>query len=119
MTILIAENDFTVREHLAMILEFADYTVLSARNGLEAIALSRTYRQPIDLLITDIRMPGLDGLALAGLFQDQRPDSPVIFMSADLDQHRLPDQAIGIEKPFSARDILDLVASRSPVHSVD
>jgi two-component system cell cycle sensor histidine kinase/response regulator CckA len=119
MTILIAEDDFTVREHLALILEFADYTVLSARSGLEAIALSRSYRQPIDLLITDIRMPGVDGLTLAGLLQHQRPDTPVIFMSADLEQHRLPDQAVSIEKPFSARDILDLVASRSPVHSVD
>ncbi|MFH1462941.1 MAG: ATP-binding protein [Pseudomonadota bacterium] len=76
-TVLLAEDDAAVRALTARMLVRAGYYVLEAASGEEALALVRAMEAPIDLLLTDVVMPGMDGPALAA----RLPELPVLFMS--------------------------------------
>jgi len=78
-TILVVDDESGIRRSLKMILEYADYTVLEAANGLEAIGIARKQRP--DLVLLDIKMPEMDGMeVLENLMQDY-PELPVIILS--------------------------------------
>ena len=79
-TILIAEDEAMLRESLAELLTEEGYEILQAANGKEAhdIALA----QPVDLVLTDVRMPEMDGLALLQHLQQLMPETPVILLTA-------------------------------------
>jgi PAS domain S-box-containing protein len=116
-TVLLVEDDEKVRASAQRILESAGYQVLVARSAGEAIALCVQNR--IDLLLTDVVMPGQSGPELARAVQARRPEAKVLFMSGYMD-HSLLEQgevqpgANLIQKPFTpetlsrkVRDALD------------
>jgi DNA-binding NtrC family response regulator len=80
-TILIAEDKPLVRRILSKALAGAGYTVLSADNGAEALALAREHNGPIHLLLTDVVMPGTGGYELAVAITAERSETRVIFMT--------------------------------------
>jgi PAS domain S-box-containing protein len=80
-TILLVEDDGSVREITRTVLARHGYRVLEAENGLAAIALSERYADPIDLLVTDVVMPGVGGRALAEQIQQRRPQIRTLFIS--------------------------------------
>ncbi|TXD34908.1 response regulator [Lujinxingia vulgaris] len=80
-TILLVEDDDALRQPIRMLLERKGYHVLEAANAEEALELSRTYGGPIDLLLSDVIMPGLDGLALSRRITSTRPETAVLLMS--------------------------------------
>ena len=80
-TILLAEDEEMVRELAIEIFRGAGYTVLDAPNGAAALAISDRYEGCIDLLVTDLVMPGMNGIELARRVCDSRPGIPVLFMS--------------------------------------
>ncbi|PWU07891.1 MAG: hybrid sensor histidine kinase/response regulator, partial [Terriglobia bacterium] len=65
ITILVADDDPTLLNLLALILHTAGFEVLTARDGLDALAVARTHPGRIELLLSDVMMPGLDGPQLA------------------------------------------------------
>lgn len=77
--LLLAEDDPAQRRLLEIWLSDSGYSVLTAGNGLEALALAQ--KNPLDVVITDLKMPGLDGLQLLGLLKDLDPTLMVIFLS--------------------------------------
>ncbi len=79
-TILLAEDEEVLRQSLAELLGEEGYRVIQARNGREAheVALA----QPVDLVLTDIRMPEMDGLTLLGHLQRIAPQTPVVVLTA-------------------------------------
>lgn len=79
--VLLAEDEPLVRDVTARLLRSFGYAVLEAEDGAAALALAASYPGPIDLLLTDIVMPHLDGTALAARLAEQRPAMPVVFMS--------------------------------------
>ena len=79
-TILIAEDENVLRESLAELLVDEGYTVLQAPNG--KVAYDLALQQPIDLVLSDIRMPEMDGLALLAGLQQLCPQTPVIVLTA-------------------------------------
>jgi CheY-like chemotaxis protein len=83
-TILFVEEDEGVRSLGARVLRQYGYAVLSARHAEEAIALSRQFSGTIDLLVTDVVMPGIDGRALFDQLRRSREDLKVLFTSATL-----------------------------------
>jgi CheY-like chemotaxis protein len=104
-TILVVEDQEQVRILAATELERYGYRVLSAAGGDEAIALARAFPGPIDLLITDIVMPGMDGRTLANRLAGERSLS-VLFMSGytgNAIAHRgILDAGLNyIQKPFT------------------
>src|SRR6185503_5209130 len=80
-TILLAEDEEAVRGLVREILVRLGYRVLVASDGIEALALSREFAEPIDLLLTDVVMPGMDGRELAERMRMTRPDTRILFMS--------------------------------------
>lgn len=113
--ILIAEDEPHLLKLLANILEEHGYTVELARDGLEA--WSRVQRDPrIDLLLTDLRMPNLDGYELLGLLarlpEEHRP--PCLVLTAvggarDRERARALGAAGVMTKPFRALEVLEAV----------
>ena len=119
-TILLVEDNPSVRDLTRRVLEAQGYTVLVAADGQAALDLLAGARiQAIDLLITDMAMPRLGGLALAEHILGQRPGTRVLFMSGNLaeavgDDRRLPADTAFLPKPFApgaltrkVRDVLD------------
>jgi PAS domain S-box-containing protein len=80
-TILIAEDKPLVRRILRTALENAGYVVLEAPDGEQALDVARRFGGRIDLLLTDVVMPGIGGFALSQALAGDRPDIRVIFMS--------------------------------------
>jgi len=80
-TILLVEDDAPMRRLLARVLEGQGYRVLAAQDGDEALSLASEYDEGIDLLVTDLVMPGLDGRTLATRLRESRDGLPVLFMS--------------------------------------
>jgi two-component system cell cycle sensor histidine kinase/response regulator CckA len=103
-TILLVEDEATVRVAVRRMLGRLGYTVLEAANGVEASDIFATSAERIDLLLTDVVMPGQGGRALAEQLTAQRPRLRVLFMSGYTDDEILqrgllqPDAAF-IEKP--------------------
>jgi DNA-binding response OmpR family regulator len=80
-TILSVEDDADVRELVGDVLTQAGYRVLSAESAEEALRILES-GEPVDLLVTDIVMPGMNGLALGRHAQRMRPEMRVLFASA-------------------------------------
>ena len=78
--ILVAEDDLQTRESLGRALVRAGYRTLSAKDGIEALAVLR--REPVDVLLTDLKMPGADGMALLERARTESPDTVVIILTA-------------------------------------
>lgn len=80
-SVLVVEDDQAVRLFTESVLHAAGYQVLSAASGSEALTVARGHQGPLQLLITDVVMPGLDGQALAEQFRGVRPEGRVLFTS--------------------------------------
>jgi len=79
--ILLAEDDASVRDFTKRALELAGYTVLATANAEEALRASQAFAEPIDLLLTDVVMPGLHGPELAHRIRQERPAIGVVYTS--------------------------------------
>ena len=78
--ILVVDNDEDVREGLCRLLSHAGYTADGAANGMEA--LEHVQGHPCQLVITDMLMPGMDGLTLLERLHELRPSLPVLLITA-------------------------------------
>ncbi len=109
-TLLLVEDEDAVRAFSARALRNKGYNVLEARSGEAALELLAEQQTPIDLLITDVVMPRIDGPTLVREVRSERPDLKVIFISGyaeDAFRKRL-DQDAGIHflpKPFSLKQL--------------
>jgi two-component system, cell cycle sensor histidine kinase and response regulator CckA len=117
-TVLLAEDDDAVRQFASQTLTRFGYHVLEARNGEEALAIAREYAGAIQLLVTDIVMPGLTGPALAERLKIERPATRVLFTSgyadsaaalqnAELRRSFLPKPFLPAELLKRVREVLD------------
>jgi PAS domain S-box-containing protein len=109
-TILLVEDDQTLLEMTCRMLQTLGYKVLTAQSPEAAIALADTHNPAIDLLLTDVVMPQMNGKQLADLMQSRYPSIKRLFMSgytANVIAHRgVLDKGIHfIQKPFSRRDL--------------
>jgi CheY-like chemotaxis protein len=108
-TLLIAEDEPSVRSLVASALRHDGYRLLIASSAEEALTLAGAHDGPIDLLLTDAMMPGKSGVELASLMRTQRPGIPVILMSGYTEETlNVPSSKEPIEllqKPFSPREL--------------
>jgi len=79
--VLVAEDEVVVRNIVCFLLNHEGYQVLSAADGKEALELAREYNGTIDLLLTDVKMPHMDGVVLAARMIKDRPGIRVLLMS--------------------------------------
>ncbi len=80
-TILLAEDEDVVRAFVREVLEARGYHILEAGHPEQALELARSHRGPIDLLVTDVVMPGMSGRALAEHLELERPGLPILYTS--------------------------------------
>jgi len=111
-TILLADDEEEIRTDLALFLEFSDYKILQASNGKEAY---QSYLDnSLDLIITDIEMPKLNGLELVERIREKDGDIPIIIISGYSDKDKLL-RAIKLNlvdyiiKPFTRKGMLSTI----------
>jgi two-component system, cell cycle sensor histidine kinase and response regulator CckA len=109
-TILLAEDDGAVRRLARHVLTNQGYTVIDARDGDEALEFARRYAGAIDLLITDVVMPGLSGRDLAARLSGERPDVRVLYTSGYTEnvmkRAGFESEPTLLPKPFLPADLL-------------
>lgn len=110
-TILLVEDDDKVRAYTAQVLKNAGYDVLEASEPTVALKMAKRSDATIHLLLSDLIMPGFDGVELTKRFRLSHPDTPVLFMSGYSDdtmaRHGLTvDQYELLTKPFSTTHLL-------------
>lgn len=112
--ILVAEDDEAVREFVERALSHFGHSVACVSDGSEALALLESTEEPFDLLLTDIVMPAMDGIALALRVTRDWPDMKILMMTGYADErkraHNL-DMLIHevVAKPFSLEEINEKV----------
>ena len=110
--VLVVDDDAQIRAYIKTILKGADFQVLEAADGVNALEVFDVWRKSIDLVITDIRMPRMTGRDLARSLRSQRPAIPVLFVSGESASPDLNDPGKGfffLEKPFGPKALLDIV----------
>jgi len=112
--ILLAEDNKSLREMSSRQLRQAGYTVIEAEHGLDALEKARNHQGPIDLLLTDVVMPVMDGKELSEKIKEIYPDIPVLFGSGYMDDSIHQDiinlgEDHFINKPYNISDILDRI----------
>ncbi len=98
-TLLLVEDEDSVRELTAGFLRHLGYTVLEARDGLEALTISEEHTGRLDLILSDVVMPRMGGPELARQLSPRRPHVRWVFMSGYPDRARMPEE-VGAEAPF-------------------
>ena len=127
-TILLVEDDPLIRRLIRHMLQGQGYQLLEAYHGPAALSLAEDHRGPIDLLVTDVVMPQMDGFTLGERLVESHPETRVLFLSGYADQSaRVRDalKKVGsafLPKPFTQSGLLqkirvqlDTAAGRGPV----
>jgi PAS domain S-box-containing protein len=113
--ILVVEDEPDVRRMAERILGRGGYSVIGTSGGEEALAVCEGAEQPVDLLITDVIMPGMLGTELVERIEEMRPGLRVVFMSGYSHEVLAPQalaeqgDAAFIEKPFNSKELLRIV----------
>jgi two-component system, cell cycle sensor histidine kinase and response regulator CckA len=113
-TLLLVEDDPSVRSTVRRLLERHDYRVLEASNGQDALALVTARKDEIDLVLSDMVMPGMGGTELAGRVRALSPMLPVLLMTGYTEEAitRTADRPVDeqiIEKPFTLHTMLEKI----------
>jgi PAS domain S-box-containing protein len=106
-TILLVEDEESLRAMTQELLEERGYSVLTAANGVEALRVARVHPGEIHLLITDVIMPGIGGRDLAAQLARERPDTKVLYMSGYTDDAIVHHGVLSadlsfLQKPFTS-----------------
>lgn len=107
-TVLLVEDESGVRHYMCDVLSEHGYRVLDAANGPDALGLASHFAGPIDLLITDVALPGMNGPEIVSRFLALRPDTPVLRVSGYPESFgaRMERQIPSLQKPFRPEDLL-------------
>ncbi|CAI8702281.1 response regulator [Pseudomonas sp. IT-P218] len=108
-TILVVEDDAIVRMLIVDVLEELEFKVLEADGSEQALELIKDMGQHIDLMMTDVGLPGMDGRELAVETRTLRPALPILFASGYAENIDVPDGMHLIGKPFSIDQLRDKV----------
>ncbi|HJQ20585.1 MAG TPA: response regulator [Gemmatimonadaceae bacterium] len=116
-TIVVVDDDQTVRRVVARQLERAGYGVLEASDGEDALRVMTEHHEPVDLVVSDISMPAMDGLELVELLRNAYPELPLLLISGQsaeflmAQRDRIPDGVHFLAKPFEYEALTSRVAS--------
>jgi CheY-like chemotaxis protein len=109
--VLLVEDEPAVRDYVARVLRGAGHRVTAANDGAEALAVASRAGEPFDLLLSDVVMPGLGGLALARELRGRQPDLKVLLVSGYTEEAS-DASAAGFDllpKPFTAEELIERV----------
>jgi two-component system cell cycle sensor histidine kinase/response regulator CckA len=111
--VLLVEDEAVVREITGQLLENAGYRVLEASSAAHALEMARQYEGAVDLLLTDVVMPEMNGIDLAEQLRKLQPNLITVFMSgyaqSDLVRSIRASSAIHVQKPFTGNFLLSQI----------
>ena len=119
-TILLVDDEDSIRDFLAEILSEQGYKVIEATNGEEGLQVFKEYKEEIDLLISDITMPKMSGPELVNKLRELQPKLKALFISGNVEnrytnEHSTDLRTSFLQKPFTydsiiskVREILDI-----------
>ena len=117
LQVLVVEDDAAIRDIVVTILSMAGHRVLEAGDGEQAFDVAAAAEGSLDLLVTDIQLPGpLDGLTLSRVLVERYPDLAVVYMSGDLTaDSKLPEGGVAnarlLAKPFRRDGLMEVVTA--------
>ena len=108
VNILVAEDEEDLREILVNVFECEGSKVHSAKDGVEAVEIMK--KHPIDVVISDIRMPKCDGIQLLEKIRAKNPDVPIVFLATgfyDINEKQAKEKGAAslIYKPYTIQDL--------------
>jgi CheY-like chemotaxis protein len=118
---LLVDDEDLLREGVREILEMSDYTVIEARDGEEA--LSQFAVNNVDMVISDVVMPNMDGVDLVSRLRESFPDIPILTISGGsrvvsarfgLDSALMSGANASLTKPFTAKQLIEKVKELLP-----
>jgi len=108
--LLVVDDDHILLESMAAILASLGYDIIKARDGLEAVRLYKEKHAKINLIVMDVKMPGMDGISATIAIKEINPSIKVVMTSGLTDQ--IPSCADAfLTKPFRSKDLLETVQS--------
>src|SRR5688500_11514229 len=112
---LVVEDDPLIRDFEVATLKRAGFEVLAAINGIEGTALFARYFHEIDVIVTDISLPGTTGLQLAAFARTIRADVTIVIASGSINNQQraaamLIENSRFVPKPFTPQELLDAIA---------
>jgi two-component system cell cycle sensor histidine kinase/response regulator CckA len=110
--VLLADDDPVVRQVVRLLIELQGDTVVEAEDGEQAVQCAAAHAGPIDLLLTDVMMPGLTGPEACQLIRQHRPGLPTLFISGYFPEavfpgRQLPARAAFLSKPFMPEELAE------------
>ncbi len=113
--VLVVDDDDGARTAMQRVFEKRGFGVLVARDAADALRVLERTHLPVDLLVTDVQMPGMLGDALVARVRESWPELPVLFVSGEPDYATLPELTGGrcrfLLKPFGPEELLQSVAA--------
>ena len=115
--ILLVEDEAPVRAFACRALRLRGYTVIEAGDAEEALAILEDKALKIDIFVTDVIMPGMDGPTWVRQALKERPNTPIVFMSGYAEEGRAEKQAripnsVFLPKPFSLQQLTEMVQEK-------
>jgi CheY-like chemotaxis protein len=108
--VLVVDDEPSLLRLVIMILKENGHTVLSASSGVEALMLYSSYRSEIHLVLTDVQMPGMNGIELARRLRALNPSVKIVLMSGFVpDDIELPKDLQLLSKPFPPNRLVSVV----------
>lgn len=112
LVILVVDDDQPVRRFARICLQNAGFTILEASDGVEGLKEFALHIAQVQLLLTDLSMPGMNGIELATHIRTLRPNLPIVFVSgsfAQFDDIPKPSGCLSLNKPFQMGDLVRCV----------
>lgn len=111
--VLVVDDDVTSRAAMRRVLEHQGYSVIVAEDALDALRMLERTHVPVDLLVTDVQMPGMNGDVLVARVRESWPELPVVYVSGEPRNVRLVRETGGdvqfLAKPFLPDELLETV----------
>jgi CheY-like chemotaxis protein len=116
VSVLVVDDDPSLRNLIRRILQSRGYKAILAANAVEALEAAEADDPSIDVLLTDLAMPGLGGLELASRLRRWRSDLSIVIMSGDIapELRRSEPRMAFLPKPFSPDDLIAAIVSVVP-----
>jgi CheY-like chemotaxis protein len=113
LRVLLVDDEPGVRAYMRVILQKLGWAVVEAEDGADAYRVMQETSGNFDLLVTDVRMPRMDGLSLAERVRDRFSGIPVLFVSAYPDDSRAISHSVFLPKPFRPQALITRVQELS------
>jgi two-component system cell cycle sensor histidine kinase/response regulator CckA len=112
--VLVVDDEQGLRDVVCRSLQAEGFTTLEAGHGAEALEVMETSPDPVDLVVTDVVMPGMDGRELGRRLSQRWPDLPIVYISAyevnDIFRRGSPRQSAPfLQKPFPMEGLITVV----------